>query len=264
MRDGTGISRAALPVGTDEVFRELADHRRRDLGCADLLQFRSLVTARQYKRLYEVVQRYVPPGAAVLDWGCGNGHVSYTLARLGYLVTGFSFEEFGLRRHIRSEYRLELGSETSPSQLPFGSGRFEAVLSVGVLEHVRETGGTEAASLEEIARVLRPDGVFVCYHLPNRHSAIEAFSRRFFPAKYSHPYRYTPRDIQAMCVGAGLELVETQRYGALPRNIWHRTPERLRNSSAAADLWDRVDSLLARSLAPIVQNHLFVARKGTR
>lgn len=245
----------------DGIFNELADLRRSDPTCSDLLQFRRLPTARQYARLYQAVLRHVPRGATVLDWGCGNGHVSYSLTRLGYEVTGFAFEGYGLRKHIGEGYRLELGSEDSPSKLPFEDGSFQAVLSVGVLEHVRETGGAESASLAEIARVLDDDGSFICYHLPNRHSAIEAVTRRLFPGKYSHPHRYTSADIRRLVGGAGLRLLETKRYGALPRNVWHRAPERIGNSPAVAGAWDAMDALASAALAPIVQNHMFVAKK---
>jgi Methyltransferase domain len=70
-----------------------------------------------------------------------------------------------------------------PGSVNKASGRsFEAVISASVLEHVRETGGNEEANLREIFRILKPG---------------------------------------ELCRQTGYELLEMQRYGALPRNTWN-------------------------------------------
>ena len=73
----------------EEVAAELVSYceSRADYG---LLQFGSLIGAHQYFRLYRVLLRHTPRGSKVLDWGCGNGHFSYALVRLGYKAVGFS------------------------------------------------------------------------------------------------------------------------------------------------------------------------------
>ncbi len=246
--------------GSEAIFRELGELWRTDGSCADLLQFRRLTTAHQYRRLYRLVEANVPEGAAVLDWGAGNGHVSYGLTRMGYEVSGFSFEDFGLRSHLGAGYRFAQGTPDDPAGLPFAAGSFDAVMSVGVLEHVRETGGDERASLDEIHRVLRPGGVFLCYHLPNRYSLIEALTRRI-PSAHSHRFRYTRGDIETLCARSGFELVAAGRYGALPRNLWHRAPARVGNSRIVAGAWDLLDATLGSLLSPWCQNYYFVARR---
>jgi SAM-dependent methyltransferase len=257
MASGTTTNRTA-DVRIETIFDELAAIRRADPSCADLAQFRSAVTAEQYRRFYRTVERTFRPGSELLDWGCGNGHASYGLTRLGYRVTGYSFEPCNLAPHCGDGYRFVRGDERDPSRLPFDDGSFDGVVSVGVLEHVRETGGDEVASLLEIARVLRPGGRFVCYHLPNRYSVIEAISSRL-GAEYNHPYRYRASDIRRLCQRAGLELLETRRYGALPRNAWHRAPAPIRDSRGLARAWNLLDDALGLPLRPVCQNHLFVA-----
>jgi SAM-dependent methyltransferase len=242
----------------DELYVELRRLQRSD--CPDLLQFRSLVTANQYRTLADLARRWIEPASEVLDWGCGNGHFSYQLLRLGHHVTGFSFEDFPLRRHLQGSYRFVQGDASEPERLPFDAAAFDAVVSVGVLEHVRETGGTELASLQEIRRVLRPGGRFICYHFPNRYSWIEQLNR-VVPGQHHHRYRYTRSDIEALCGQAGLRAREVGRYGALPRNLWHAAPQAVTNSRAVAKGWNLIDRGLASVLSPLCQNFYFVASR---
>lgn len=228
----------------------------------NLLQFGSLLSARQYLRAYALVRRYVPPGSRVLDWGAGNGHFSYFLIRSGYRTSGFDF--FGTPTICApfepDRYTYRLASAEDPVRLPFDDGAFDAVVSIGVLEHVREGGGDEQASMREIARVLRPGGAFICFHLPNRYSWIEFALRRL--GRWSHQYRFTAAQIRALCAGAGLQPAEIRRYALLPRNIWWWKLRRLvRDEARLARWYDAADAALGALAAPICQNYLFVARK---
>jgi SAM-dependent methyltransferase len=247
------------PSRDEAILAELAAFARR--GEPELLQFGSLAAAYQYRRLYHVWRRFVPAGAEVLDWGAGNGHFSYFLSRAGYRATGYSFLPY-LYEHWLADpsYRFVAGNERDPVTLPFDDASFDAVASIGVLEHVRETGGDEAKSLAEIARVLRPGGHFVAFHFPNQASWIDLAARRV-PAKHHHLYRYGRGDIERLVRGAGLDLLETRRYALLPRNTLHRVLGSWRDTRWSAEAWDRLDAVLSVLANPIVQNHYFVARK---
>lgn len=243
-------------------------------------QFRSLPQANQYRNLYSLVARHMRPGARVLDWACGNGHFSFFLARQGAAVTSFGFEgEPAVFSLLTPQERARItyvqGSFDDPLTLPFGDASFECAFSVGVLEHVRETGGTEIGSLREMRRVLQPGGRFICYHLPNRYSYIEALQRTRHRGQRNastegdyrlpwlyHQYRYTKADIQSLCEAAGLSVLEIRRYGAIPRNILGRLPGRLRDSRGLASAANAVDGLLELALSPIAQNYAFVAARG--
>ena len=251
-----------VDLDDDRILRELMDRAER--GGMQLPQFGSLAGARQYRRLQRMARRHLPAGARVLDWGTGFGHFSYFLTRAGYRATGYAIEGVSAAAWLDEPYeRFVGGSPAEPVRLPFADAEFDAVASVGVLEHVRETGGDEPASLAEIARVLRPGGVFLCYHFPNRTSWID-FASSLVPGKHHHVHRYGRADIERLTQGAGLELIEVACYGFLPRNVLSRLPAGLRRARWTADLWDALDALLSAVFAPLCQNFAFVARRPER
>lgn len=261
----------------DHLLRGIYDAFRSAPAGRTVDQFRSLAQAHQYRILYALVIRHLPVGAQVLDWGCGNGHFSFFLARLGASVTAYSFDPqpdvFALlTTEERQRVRFVRGSLEDPHVLPFANATFDGVFSVGVLEHVRETGGTEAGSMREIQRVLRPGGRFFCYHLPNRYSYIEALQRARHRSRPNastagdyalpwlyHAYRYTQSDIKQLCESAGFSVEHLLRYGAVPRNMFAALPGALKDSRAAAWAVDTLDSALQLALSPVSQNHAFVA-----
>ncbi|MBD2002113.1 MULTISPECIES: class I SAM-dependent methyltransferase [Cyanophyceae] len=244
----------------NEIVNELIKIQEQNIDYS-LWQFRSLISANQYRLLYRIFSKYVVQGSQVLDWGCGNGHFSYFLVKSGYKTSGFSFDDFCLIKSINSlGYDFQKGIWEEPTAIPYSDNKFSAVVSVGVLEHVRETGGNEITSLKEILRVLQAGGFFICYHFPNKFSLIEAIAS-LFPNKFHHQYRYTRKSIETLCEETGFEVIEVQRYGFLPRNMWGVFPKAIRNSRLLAWIWDFLDGILTYPFSWLCQNYLFVARK---
>ena len=256
-----------------EVARLFASIRRDD-PCGVIDQFQSLTAANQYRGLYSLTAKYVPPGARVLDWGCGRGHFSYWLVKQGFHVTAYSLEhppEIFAALSPAETARLTFirDPEQTVSRLPFPDQQFAAAFSVGVLEHVRELGGDEVASLRELRRVVTSGGVFISYHFPNRYSYIEAVSRALHACRGArtkegfrfHKHRYTQRTIRGLCSEVGLVTVEIRRYGFLPRNSFNRLPKRLRESQTLSSMVNLLDVALERAFSPVVQNYCFVAKR---
>lgn len=103
------------------------------------------------------LDRLLKDDMLVLDAGCGEGKTTEILSRKAQVV-GCDFSREGLlslRTHRDRDLKLNL-VECNLSKLPFGREKFDAVVCVHSLSHLREHGRTGAA--EEIARVLRPGG----------------------------------------------------------------------------------------------------------
>src|SRR5688500_8358829 len=98
-------------------------------------QLLSLTAANQYRTLYALTAKYGLPGAAVLDWGCGPGHLSSFLLRRGFTVTAYPLQDppeifDALAPSLRGRLSFVQGASNDPVSLPFPSASFAAVFSV--------------------------------------------------------------------------------------------------------------------------------------
>lgn len=227
-----------------------------------LWEFGSLASASQYHKLFRVFRKYVKPRSLVLEWGTGNGHFAYWLLKSGYKVEEFGFQgKDYINWFDQKDVPYKQGSEKEPTKLPYQDNYFDAISSVGVLEHVRDTKGSEVGSLKEINRILKPGGYFVCYHFVNKNAWVEWVVRHFFPHKHHHTYRYTHEMIRGFVKDADMELLEIKRYGFLPRTSLGKVQGEWKTSAALSRFWNFLDDVLGFIFNPICQNFLFVARK---
>src|SRR5262249_6693728 len=89
----------------------------------------------------------------ILDLGCGPGNALRRFRTSG-LVYGFDYSLDALAfARTQGVERVFSGDSTA---LPVASAAFDCVLALDVLEHVED----DRAALGEIARILRPGGLF--------------------------------------------------------------------------------------------------------
>ena len=95
----------------------------------------------------------------VLDAGCGVGHMGQRFVRAGRTgidLVGMDFQEELLANVTVGYTGLVQGDIHN---LPFKDGSFSAVLTSNALHHFPDP----RRAMVEIARVLKPGGIFVCY-----------------------------------------------------------------------------------------------------
>jgi SAM-dependent methyltransferase len=123
-----------------------------------------------YTRRAKKVEQTLGATGRVLDIGCGPGFLLRAFQERGWDVQGTEFSE-NSAAHARDVLKLPVltGDVT---ELQLGAASFDAVVMWHVLEHVAEPSQTIA----EVARLLRPGGVFLCA-VPNFSSAEARFAR---------------------------------------------------------------------------------------
>lgn len=101
------------------------------------------------------VQALLPaPQSRVLDIGCGNGALLHRLAAMGYTdLVGLDIAPPSTALPGLSY----LTGDLDDCRTPLPAGSVQMALAVEVLEHVENSGSL----LQELARVLAPDGLFL-------------------------------------------------------------------------------------------------------
>ena len=130
-----------------------------------------------YKSLeLRVLSRYLElrPGERILDVACGSGYWTHKLAAAhGCTAVGIDLSE----REVATAQRHHSGTHCtyrlSPAEkLAFPAESFDKVISVCALEHF----SSDTAALEEMARVLKPDGILGI--------SVDSMSGPFVPESY--------------------------------------------------------------------------------
>jgi SAM-dependent methyltransferase len=251
---GAGCSASAAPE-PQPLRRAVAELVELAEQLPALVQYRSWAAAGQYARLLDLVERHLEPAARVLDWGAGTGHFSYVLHRGGFDVTAYGFEP-----RLVVPGTIHYVQARDPQRLPFDDRSFAAATSVGVLEHVHETGGDVDSSLEELRRVLEPGGILLVCHLPRAASWIEAVARALPGERHTHTRLFDVSSATQLLTRHRFEVVRVDRYGLLPRNWSRRWPRRLRHSRRLGRFYGDLDGWLEGVLGRWSQNLAIVAR----
>jgi ubiquinone/menaquinone biosynthesis C-methylase UbiE len=119
---------------------------------------------------YRSVLRRVPAASAkILDVGCGDGYLSYLIAKANpsALVTGIDAEESGIGQAKAMTAQAGLSNlefrHVVPGSMPFADGEFRVAVLADVIEHVPDV----SALLQELKRVLAVSGMLIVT-TPNR------------------------------------------------------------------------------------------------
>lgn len=101
----------------------------------------------------------IPAGARLLDFGCGSGDITRALAARGFAMTGIDLSPAMIAAARRQLDAGNIGwavAQPDAVALPFADSFFDGALASSVLEYHSDP----AAQLVEIARVIRPGGIF--------------------------------------------------------------------------------------------------------
>lgn len=201
----------------------------------------------------------------ILDLGCGPGNTLRRLMPEGQ-VYGFDYSLDALAFARTKGIRCVFSGESTA--LPVASATFDCVVALDVLEHVDDDG----RALVEIARVLRPGGVF-CFTVPafmglwRYHDEAYGHFRRYRKAEFVQRVRAAALEIRACrffkCAFFPplLLLAVLERRGWIPRrDNFFTVPDWLNRLLAAAILWE--DRAGLGRVLPFGVSLLCVGRRG--
>lgn len=91
----------------------------------------------------------------IADIGCGTGGYFGMLAKMGFRAFGCDYS-WGMLRSAKEKEGARL-CQAAAESLPYGEGLFDAVISIGVLQTVKDY----KVGISELCRILKPGGMLV-------------------------------------------------------------------------------------------------------
>ncbi len=128
-------------------------------------------SSRQDKAVVKGVSKEFAENRTILDVGCGFGKSTKIIEHKGDYIVGVDVENFFDKSHFSSNVDFVLADAFS---LPFQDEKFDAVISLDVIEHVPD----DHSFLCEIKRVLKVGGIFLL-GTPNKERLINRIKAIF-------------------------------------------------------------------------------------
>ena len=167
----------------------------------------------------------VPPGAIVLDLGCGNGSFLSLFQSRGWKLYGSDFSPTGIAvaRANYPDIEFFLADASAPtSNIAEQVGRVDVILSTEVIEHLYDPRGF----LRNAHALLRPGGMMLLttpYHgyLKNLLLALSGKLDQHFTVLWDHGHIkfWSKRTLGVALREAGFERVEFRGSGRIP-GLW--------------------------------------------
>ena len=137
----------------------------------------------------ELFSKY-PITSKILDVGCGNGDFTTELLNMGFDVQGI---DIGDSNPLGERFTKV---DIQHQKYPFPDNHFEIVFSKSVIEHLREPD----YMVDEIYRILKPGGTFICLTPSWKHSHKEQFY-----IDHTHVTPFTRHSLETICELSGFE-----------------------------------------------------------
>ncbi len=126
----------------------------------------------------------IAPGARGLDLGCGQGWYLAEMNRVGFHVDGTDYSSGQLEKAIVHLQAKGLGGgnleQADAAALPFADDSYDFVYSINAVHHMIE-GDAQTKALAEVARVLRPGGVFLLHEMNTENPLFRWYMGYLFP-----------------------------------------------------------------------------------
>lgn len=159
-----------------------------------------------FKRSLGMIEKFAPGKGSILDVGAAAGFFLKVAKDAGWDAKGVEPSDW-LAEYGRREFGLDIRSGTLRGAA-YPDASFDVVTMWDVLEHTADP----AAEVAEVARILKPGGIFVI-NFPDFGSIwAKLFGRRWWWLLSVHLYYFTPKTLSALLEKEGFETLSVKPH----------------------------------------------------
>jgi len=159
----------------------------------------------------------------VLDIGCGNGAVAFSMAKAGALVTGIDINETNINQARKLYQHENLRFLLGDVRKGLPEGNFDVIVMSNVLEHIEDRLGL----LKMIQDKFQPERWLIRVPMINRDWLVP-LKKELNMQYYSDPTHYTEYTIESFqdeMTNAGLEVRHTEvKWGEIWAEVHYTAP----------------------------------------
>lgn len=204
------------------------------------------------------IEKYLSPGASILDIGAGAGAYSLYFADKGYAVSSLELADENIkafRAKIKPEMNVDLRQGNALEMSNYPDGKYDIVLLMGPLYHLHDSGD-RSRCIREAMRVLKPNGtMFVSFinHDMVHMTELMYNADYFISGEYDHatmrlndfPFVFhTVPECRDMLTREGLEIVSE-----------------IASDGASELMADRINAMNEESYSQYLKYHLYRCEK---
>jgi ubiquinone/menaquinone biosynthesis C-methylase UbiE len=136
----------------------------------------------EYLTTMRYIEKYLFPGAKIIEIGAGTGRYSLALAAMGFDVEAVELVEHNIevfREKITAEQRINVTQGNALDLSAFKDNSFDLTLLLGPMYHLY-TDDDKHRAISEALRVTKPGGVVFAAYCISDGSLLSAFQRNQF------------------------------------------------------------------------------------
>ena len=131
----------------------------------------------EYLNTMKYIEKYLSPGAKIIEIGAGTGRYSLTLAEMGYDVTAVELVPHNIeimKKKVKPYHNISIYEGNACDMSKFESGTYDIVLLLGPMYHLFSDGDKHQA-LSEAIRLAKTNGIIFASYCNNDTSIYKFF-----------------------------------------------------------------------------------------